>query len=224
MLYETKIINLDVDTNVDFMAKRGKLYVPNSESITQNIGKLTQNALINKRVILSPSDAHYGTIDKSVVEGAELDVYGEHCIKGTPGAEKIPESLIAQRITLPSEKLAPTVLEQISIYQQIIFEKQSIDVFYTENNQGGSQNFEKALKLLSVKFAIVYGVVSHICVLAAVLGVLSRGIQVCVVTDAIKELDAVAHQEALDTMEKAGAKFITTEQVTTWSSFQKLFN
>lgn len=213
-MFKSTVINLDVDTSNDFMLPSGKLYIKDAESIIDNVKILTEAAHKEGRVILSPLDAHYGTRERYAIESKELSIYGLHNIKGTPGAQKIKESLIEDYVIVPSEKLAPLVLKGVLDYQQIVLEKQGINLFYDEkSNQAGNQNVDSILQALKVKLVIVYGVVSHICVQEAALGALNRGIEVYIVTDAIKELDLEAHAIFIDLMVKKGARLVTTDEI-----------
>ena len=57
---------------------------------------------------------------------------------------------------------------------------------------------------------VVYGVVTEICVLNAVRGMLSFGKPISVVTDAIRALTEDASRKALEEMRAAGVTFIPT--------------
>jgi len=206
------LIHLDVDTNNDLMHKQGKRYIPGAINIIENIEKLTQHARARGRCIFSLSDAHYGTPSRALIEGADLDKYGCHCIKGTWGALKIAESLLDNRITLCSEKVPPLVLTTLTGYQQIIFEKQAVDGFYTPMNQGGNQNLEDVMEMFQVIGAIVYGMVTCASIKSAVTGCLARH-QVHLVTDAIQALDEAAGAQAIEEMIQLGAMPRTTDQV-----------
>ena len=61
---------------------------------------------------------------------------------------------------------------------------------------------------------MVYGVVTEICVLHAVRGLLQFGKPVTVVTDAIQALGAQASRDALEEMRAGGAVLATAAEVT----------
>lgn len=85
----------DVDTQNDFMNKKGALYVPDAELIKPNLGELTKYALKQKIPILGSVDKHFGTEEYKHREG-ELQRWGgpfpDHCMVGTWGQKKIPET------------------------------------------------------------------------------------------------------------------------------------
>ena len=88
----------------------------------------------------------------------------------------------------------------------VYFEKQSYDIFT-------NPAFDFFLKMADVREAVVYGVATDFCVKAAVLGMQKRGVQCCLVTDAIKGVFPDKTKEALEEMARAGAKFVTTKDV-----------
>src|SRR4051812_2424484 len=79
---------VDVDTQTDFMLPGGKLYVPAAEQIIPNLKRLMAFAREHNVPVLSSVDAH-------VPDDPEFQQFPPHCVKGTPGQEKIPETLFA---------------------------------------------------------------------------------------------------------------------------------
>ena len=63
-----KKIFFNIDTQKDFMNKDGALYVPNAESIKDNLKKLTSFAVNNKIRIFNSMDTHYGDKKYKYVE------------------------------------------------------------------------------------------------------------------------------------------------------------
>lgn len=199
----------DVDTQEDFLNPDGKLYIPNSGRIKPNLQKLTVYGGCYE-IILASRDCHFDT-DK------ELKTFPPHCMNGTTGYNNIKETMelihtplfirdkvssFGQYDDYPYDELRILLNNQ---YKKIIFEKQHTDVFT-------NPNVIKVLRILGVSDAIVYGVATEYCVKDAVLGLLSRGINVKVVENAIAGLNALAEQEAITEMEKKGAKFIKTRE------------
>ena len=113
----------EVDVQRDFMLPGGKLYVPAAEKLLPNIGRLTDAARRGEVLLVSSGDFH-------PANDPEFDQFPPHCLKGTPGAELLPEALADKVLrieNLPSAK----VPDDLSPYQQIILEKQTLDVFQT---------------------------------------------------------------------------------------------
>jgi len=53
-----RLVFLDVDTQVDFMSPRGRLYVPHAEEIIPNLAKLMLWARDHRIPIISSADTH----------------------------------------------------------------------------------------------------------------------------------------------------------------------
>ena len=190
---------VDIDTQFDFMDSRGNLYVPGAEDIIDNIKKLFDYAKEHKIKILSSTDAH-------VVDDPEFNLFPAHCVKGTPGNQKIEASTCNDNITI--ENREQEITESIMNHDQIIVESQTFDIFE-------STNTDKIVKKLDAQNFVVFGVATDYCVKAAVLGLLKRGYNVSLVTDATKSITKEGNEKSLSEMKDAGAVFSTTENVIT---------
>ena len=76
----------EVDVQRDFMLPGGALYVPGAEKLIPNIRLLTDAARRNEVFLVSSGDFH-------APNDPEFQQFPAHCIKGTPGAELLPEAL-----------------------------------------------------------------------------------------------------------------------------------
>lgn len=201
----------EVDCQKDFLNNPdGKLYIPEAEKIKPNLQKLTVYGVYNE-IILASRDCHFET-DK------ELNTFPPHCMNGTDGYNNIKETmkfvgnpLIIRDKVSTFGRYDNYPYDELRIllncgHKKIIFEKQHTDVFT-------NPNVIKVLRILTVSDAVVYGVATEYCVKDAVIGLLSRGIKVKVVEDAITGLDMIAEHNAIVEMEKKGAKFVKTEDV-----------
>lgn len=215
----------NVDTLIDFLTKTGKLYIKDSETIIPNIVKLTKYAYESKIKILGSADRHFGDSAHKEAE-VELDINGGpfpmHCEDDTRGASQIKESEVLHYdvsghtgITyIESDDIYDEdVLQALSKADQIIFEKQSYNVFWDESNPGGNQNIDFVLNYLDIDTFFVYGVATEYCVLAVVLGLLKRGKKVWVIDDCIYHITEDGKYNALIDMMKAGAYFIKTASI-----------
>ena len=202
------IIFYDVDTQRDFMNSDGALPVPGAEKIKPNLKKLTEYALKNKIQLVGSSDRHFEDDD-------ELKEFPPHCMDGTMGLERIEETRTPE---LKIEyKYAPGKFRNFKCYEldevinppilpRITIEKQTTDVF---SNPYTSKIFE----MLDVKKAITYGVATDYCVKDAVLGMLDRGIEVYLVTDAIAGINENSAKKFLKRMYSKGAIPVKTAEV-----------
>src|SRR6266478_1932820 len=80
----------EVDVQSDFMLPGGKLYVPGAEKLLPNIRKLTDAARRDEVFLVSHGCFH-------PPDDPEFQQFPPHCLKGTPGAEFVPDAL-AERL------------------------------------------------------------------------------------------------------------------------------
>ena len=192
-----RLLFWDVDTQVDFMDPGGKLYVPGAEKIIPNIQRLNQWAASHQILVVSSTDAHQPS-------DPEFRDYPPHCLTGTAGQQKVPGTVLAKHLVMPNRKSElPAELES---YQQIIVEKQALDVFT-------NPNIETLLgKLGKDREIILYGVVTEICVDRAARGLMSRGYKVNVVEDAIRHLEEEKGRATVDNVRRHGGGVMRTEE------------
>ncbi len=192
------LIFWEVDTQADFMLPGGKLYVPGAERLLPKIKQLT-DAARHGLVFLVSHGCYHAKNDP------EFKMFRPHCITGTKGAEFVPEALTERALRVSNDPGA-TLPADLSQYQQILLEKQTLDIFE-------SRHAEKLLECLDREAEfVVFGVVTEYCVRLAAKGLLERGRRVSVVQDAIETLNAADGQRAVAELQALGAKFITTEQ------------
>ncbi len=186
----------DVDTQADFMLPEGKLYVPGAEAIIPTLARLTQWAAQHQVLVIASADAHQPG-DK------EFSLYPPHCLAGTPGQKKIPETSLTSQFTIPNRQAEMPDAER---YRQIVLEKQEFDVF-------SNPNTESLLAQLGKPEIVLYGVVTEICVAAAAKGLLDRGYRVTVVEDAIRHLDAGKGRAFLEEVRRRDGRIVTAGQL-----------
>jgi len=189
----------EVDVQADFMLPGGKLYVPGAEKLLPNIRKLTDAArrgdvfLVSHGCFHSPNDS-------------EFKQFPPHCVKGTPGAEFVPEALTRNFIRVPNDA-SGTLPEDLFKYQQIILEKQTLDIFETRLADALLERLNANAQF------VVFGVVTEFCVGLAAKGLLKRKRQVAIVSDAIETLAAETGSKTLAELQSLGATLITTDEI-----------
>lgn len=198
---QNKIVFIDVDTQVDFMLPTGNLYVPGAEQTIPNLERLMIFARDNGVPVVSSADAHS-------VNDPEFEQFPPHCVKGTPGQQKIPQTLLPLRTVIPNEKQPLPEGEQFSHCQQWILEKQKFDLFT-------NVNAASLLGMMAAEGYITFGVATEYCVRAAILGLLRLGRPVWLVEDAIRGIDPDASQAVLRELQEAGARLLKTQEVET---------
>jgi len=196
-----KIIFLDIDTQFDFLAKSGALYVKNSNIIIKNIEKLTKFANENNIMIVSSQDTHH----KNDIEFKEFPA---HCIKGTKGHNKLKETILKKCKVIPSKVVCTNdeIDKVVSEYPQIIIEKHVLDIFSNPNTLN-------ILEAVSPEEVYVYGVAIEYCVKEAVDSLVKHGFSVVVVEDAVKEISHPEKKRLFTLWNKKGIKFIKTKDL-----------
>lgn len=200
------VIFWEVDTQADFMVPGGKLYVPGAEKLIPNLRRLV-NAAREGRVFLV-SDACVHTL-----EDEEFKQWPPHCVRGTPGAEIIPETRAENFYRIPNQA-GIALPEDLGKFQQIILEKQTLNVFDNPNTESVLERLRPGGKPPINKDAefVVFGVVTEYCVRLAAKGLLERGRRVALVTDAIETLDPADGRRTLEELTSRGARLINTDE------------
>jgi nicotinamidase/pyrazinamidase len=197
-MFSRSVIFWEVDPQADFMLPGGKLYVPGAEKLLPNIRRLTAAAREGKVFLVSHGCFHTS-------DDPEFKIFPPHCVRGTAGANFVPEALTDHvlRVANVAEAKLPDDLER---FQQILLEKQTLDIF--ESRHAGTL----VERLGSKPEFVVFGVVTEYCVRLAAKGLLQRGRRVSVVEDAIETLQPEAGERAISELCASGAKMITTDQ------------
>jgi nicotinamidase/pyrazinamidase len=189
----------EVDVQADFMLPGGKLYIPGAEKILPNIRKLTDAARRGDVFLVSHGCFH-------PADDPEFKQFPPHCLKGTAGAEFVPAALAENFVRVENDAKAK-LPEDLFKYQQIILEKQTLDVFE-------SRHADKLVERLgnAAEF-VVFGVVTEYCVSLAVRGLLKRKRRVAVVGDAIETLAPEVGSKTLAELQSLGATLVTTNEI-----------
>jgi nicotinamidase/pyrazinamidase len=185
-----------VDAQKDFMLPDGKLYAPGAEKLLPNIDRLVEIARNGRAFLVSHGCFH-------TVNDPEFKTFPPHCVKGTSGAEFVPEALARQyvRVSNDSESSLPNDFLK---KQQIILEKQTLDIFESRHANTLLEHLDRNSEF------IVFGVVTEYCVRLAAKGLLDRGRKVIIVRDAIETLNLETGKQTVSELESLGANFVST--------------
>src|SRR5438270_5057295 len=188
----------EVDVQADFMLPGGKLYVPGAEKILPNIRRLTDAARQGRVFLVSHGCFH-------TPNDPEFKIFPAHCVKGTMGAELVPEALTDKIVRVPNDASAK-LPEDLSQYQQILLEKQTLNIFE-------SRHAEELVQRLGTQAEfVVFGVVTEYCLSFAANGLLARGRRVAVVEDAIETLKPEDGGNTVADLQRLGARLTTTTE------------
>ena len=188
----------EVDVQRDFMLPGGNLYVPGAEKLLPNIQRLTDAARQGRVFLVSHGCFH-------PAGDPEFKIFPPHCLKGSAGSELVPEAL-ADKVVRVENDSAAKIPEDLSSYQQILLEKQTLNIFE-------SRHADELVRRLGTQAEfIVFGVVTEYCVSFAAKGLLERRRRVAVVRDAIETLKSENGEKSVAELQQLGARLITTEQ------------
>lgn len=200
-----RLVFLDVDTQVDFMLSGGALYVPGAETIIPNLRRLMTYALEQHLLVISSADAH-------AINDASFSQWPPHCVVGTPGQKRIPETQWPAPLVIPNQR--GSFQGPLPAAGQIIIEKTDYDV-------SSNPNFDSLVTALGPSRFVVFGVATEYCVRASALAVRDRGFTVGVVADAIRGIAEERHRRALQELAVKGVHLVTTDSVLADSNPQR---
>lgn len=186
----------DVNTQQDFILPEGKLYVRGAEKLRPNFRRLYALARKARLPVVATADAH--TADQ-----ARMQDWPPHCIAGTEGQAKVPETLLSRSRTLRVDVREAPPLEPGA---QLVLEKGHMDAF---THPCARAIVEKS----GIDRWIVFGVMTDYSVRLSALGLLKLGRKVTVVTDAVRGWAEDTSRQAVIEMQAAGADFRTTAAV-----------
>ena len=117
----------------------------------------------------------------------------------------MPEALAEKVARIPND-VAAKLPDDFSRYQQILLEKQTLNIFESRHADQLVQRLGDHAQF------VVFGVVTEYCVSFAAKGLLERGRRVAVVQDAIETLQPEEGRRKLAELARLGATLTTTDQ------------
>ena len=192
----------DVDTQFDFMLPDGKLYVPGAEETVPAMKRLVDAARVAGIVHVASADDHELTDAEISAEPDFVTTYPPHCLRGTRGARKIPETDQEDPVPLALEPVPDRYLEG----REFLLLKKNFDVFTNPHT-------ERLLERLDPDEIVVFGVATDVCDDAAIRGFLARGLKVRFVEDAARGLDDDRVAISTASWREQGVEFTTAEGI-----------
>ena len=199
----------DVDTQVDFMRPDGRLYVGGAEAIVANLAALTDFAHLNGVRIIGSSDNHDPADDELSETPDFADTFPPHCLRGTDGQTRIPETTLRDVLIVEPEDAAADVLRRLRNHVgDVLFHKHHFDVFT-------NPNVSPVVEGLGVEEVVLYGVALDVCNRYAVEGLLSRhpGVALTVVADAVRAINEDGRDALLADWQRRGVALACTGEV-----------
>jgi nicotinamidase/pyrazinamidase len=197
----------DVDTQVDFVRADGKLAVPGAEEALPAMRRLVEAARAAGVVHVASADDHELT-DPEITDDPDFrNTYPPHCLRGTPGAEKVPETKQDDPLPLPLVPVPPGLVPRlVEGHRELLLLKKNFDVFTNPNT-------EPLLTALAPEEIVVFGVATDVCDDAAIRGFLLRGHRVAFVEDAARGLDEERTAVCTAAWREGGVRFTTSDEV-----------
>ncbi len=200
----------DVDTQHDFMRAEGKLYVPGAEALLANLAMLTLAAHGRGIRIVASADDHVPGHRELSDTPDFLETFPPHCMRGTPGQAKVPETALRDPLVLEPEPHDPAGLaERLRGHGgHVLLHKHWFDVFT-------NPNVPVVLDVLDPDDIVLYGVATDVCNRYAIEGLLARrpGARIWLVTDAQAPIHADRADALLGTWARRGVRMVTTADV-----------
>jgi nicotinamidase/pyrazinamidase len=195
-MLDPPLVFVDIDTQRDFLAPAGALFIPGAGAILAQLERLTHSARANGIPVLATACAH-------AEDDAELEVFPPHCLIGTPGQERV-----AATAWPGSHVLGPDSHLETDLPPHLTLQKRRYNLF----------THPDADRLIALYHRdhptfVVYGVATDYCVRCAVVGLLDRQCRVAVVVDAIRPIDAAVEAGVLTEFAHRGALLTLTEVV-----------
>lgn len=200
----------DVDTQYDFMRVDGRLYVPGSEEIIPVLERLTLHARRHGIRILASADDHVPGHRELSATPDWRETFPDHCMRGTPGQRKIPETALRNPLVIEPEPLDPAALAAgVRAHEgDILVHKHWFDVF-------SNPNVLPVVDALAPDAVVLYGVALDVCNRFAVEGLLRHRpeIRIRLVTDATRAIHPEEAPALLEDWERRGVTLVRSEDV-----------
>src|SRR5262245_18022877 len=154
------------------MLPEGKLYVPGAEETRDAMGRLVGAAREAGIVHIASADDHELTDPEISDEPDFENTYPPHCLRGTRGALRIPETEQLDPLPLGPTPYPPGVLRDlVRERRELLLLKKSYSVFT-------NPSAEPLLQILRPDEIVVFGVATDVCDHAAIMGFRDRGLEV----------------------------------------------
>ena len=199
----------DVDTQVDFMLPGGKLYVPGAEQTAPAMRALVDAARVAGIPHVASADDHELT-DEEISDRPDFSAtYPPHCLRGTRGARKVPETEQEDPVPIGLTELPERYFQG----REFLLLKKHFDVF-------SNPNTDRLLQVLDPDEIVLFGVATDVCDDAAIRGLVQRGRRVRFVEDAARGLDDERVAACTAAWREGGVELTTSDDVLASPSFK----
>jgi len=188
---------VDIDTQRDFLSAWGNACIRDYKKVLANIRRIMAWARLEYVPIISTAEVYSNNNSENKVG---------YCLDGTYGQQKIPYTLLSNRVSFPADDWNALPADLLLSHRQIILHKRCIDPFE-------EPRIERLLSEVKADEFILIGTCTEDAVKATALGLLHRGKNVRVIVDAVGSQTRRESILALRKMEAKGAKLILTKDI-----------
>jgi len=192
----------DVDTQVDFVHPNGKLAVPGATDAVPAMARVVEAARAAGIPHVASADDHELTDAEISAEPDYATTYPPHCLRGTRGAERIPETEQDDPVPLGLTDVPEKWLRG----REFLLLKKHFDVFT-------NPNADRLLARLDPDEVVLFGVATDVCNDAAIRGLLARGRNVAFVEDACRGLDEGRTASCITRWREQGVRFVMSQEM-----------
>ena len=214
---------VDVDTQHDFCRPDGALFVQEAPAAMPACARLVARAIADGSLLVGSVDSHAHDAWEFAGNGrvgpaGEDPRFPPHCVKGTAGWLKLPETLPARFYFVPVVPDPDAAGRIPARTQAVYFEKEVYSLFANPN---AAPVLDAITPAGPLEF-VVFGVATDYCVRAAALGLhdwiaarpARAGSRVLVVSDAIAAVTAAGGDQALRELAAAGVTLVPSAAIT----------
>src|SRR5437870_12467412 len=164
------------------MEPSGKLYVPGANDVAPAMERLVDAARAAGLTHVASADDHELADPEISDEPDWRNTYPPHCLRGTRGAQKIPETEQADPLPLSHIPFPPGLVPGlVEGRREILLLKKNFNVFTNPNT-------DTLLDALGPEENVVFALATDVCDDAAIRGFLARGRRVRLVAAAARGL------------------------------------
>ena len=191
------------------MLPGGKLYVPGAEQTAPAMRALVDAARVAGIPHVASADDHELT-DEEISDRPDFSAtYPPHCLRGTRGARKVPETEQEDPVPIGLTELPERYFQG----REFLLLKKHFDVF-------SNPNTDRLLQVLDPDEIVLFGVATDVCDDAAIRGLVQRGRRVRFVEDAARGLDDERVAACTAAWREGGVELTTSDDVLASPSFK----
>ena len=206
----TRLLFWDVDTQVDFFEPHGRLPIPGSGEIRPTLKQLTAFAHGHKVRILASADDHAAGHRELSDRPDYVETFPPHCMRGTPGQKKIPETALHDPLPIEPDHQDPATIGRRALEQtgDLLLLKHWFDVFTNPNTL-------PIIRAIDPQVIVMYGVATDGSARYAIDGLEQHRphTRVYFVVDAARAFNPKVAEHLLKEWAEEGVRLVKAEEI-----------